>query len=261
MLSYQHAYHAGCRADVHKHAALAALLARLTEKPKPLSYMETHAGRGRYDLHAPEALKTGEAKQGIEAALKAKAIPAEHPYMRAIAGCRARHGGAAYPGSPEIARLTLRLEDQIHLMELHPQEHEALKRAVHADNVHVHNRDGFEGVLALSPPQPRRGLVFIDPSYEIKAEYDAAVDFVRKLHRKWPEAVILLWYPVLDAGLHAGLAEKLDAAALPKYLRREIAFPNPPERGMRGSGLVLVNEPFGAAADLDAAEAYATRAS
>ena len=65
MLSYQHLYHAGNLADVHKHALLAWMLDYLTRKDKPLSYLETHAGRGLYDLEAPEARKTGEALQGI----------------------------------------------------------------------------------------------------------------------------------------------------------------------------------------------------
>jgi 23S rRNA (adenine2030-N6)-methyltransferase len=239
MLSYQHAYHAGNRADLHKHAALARLIAALTVKPRPITYMETHAGRGLYDLSAPEALKTGEAAEGI---LKAELPPG--PYAGALARVRARHGAMAYPGSPLIALDLLRPEDRLHLMELHPAEHAALKRALRAPNVAIHRRDGFEGVLALSPPVPRKGLVLVDPSYEVKADYDAVPAFVAKLAAKWPEATVLVWYPILAEGRHA----RMVAALTPLGARRhEVRFGT--DRGMLGSGLIGVNLPHGFALD------------
>ena len=235
MLSYQHAYHAGNRADLHKHAALARLLAALTVKPRPITYLETHAGRGLYDLSAPEALKTGEAAEGI---LRAELPPG--PYAEALARVRARHGAMAYPGSPLIALELLRPEDRLHLMELHPAEHAALKRALRAPNVAIHRRDGFEGVLALSPPVPRKGLVLVDPSYEVKADYDAVPAFVAKLMAKWPEATVLVWYPILAEGRH----ERMAAALTPLgALRHEVRLGE--GRGMLGSGLIGVNLPHG----------------
>lgn len=241
MLSYQHAYHAGNRADLHKHAALARLIAALTAKPRPITYMETHAGRGLYDLAAPEALKTGEAAQGI---LKADLPPG--PYAGALARVRARHGAMAYPGSPLIARELLRPDDRLHLMELHPAEHAALRRALRAPNVAVHRRDGFEGVLALSPPVPRRGLVLVDPSYEVKADYAAVPDFVHRLLAKWPEVSVLIWYPILAEPRHAPLLSGL-APLSPQ--RDELHFGT--ERGMVGSGLLGINLPWGFALGAD----------
>lgn len=235
MLSYQHAYHAGNRADLHKHDALARLLAALTAKPRPVTYMETHAGRGLYDLSAPEARKTGEAADGI---LKAGLPPG--PYAEALARVRARHGAMAYPGSPLIARELLRGEDRLVLMELHPGEHAALKALMKRLGGEVHHRDGYEGVLALSPPVPRRGLVLVDPSYEVKAEYEAVADFVRKLLARWPEAVVLVWYPILAEARH----ERLIAGLSPlSVTRHEVDFGT--TRGMTGSGLVGVNLPWG----------------
>ena len=111
MLSYQHIFHAGNLADVHKHALLAWTLDYLVAKDKPLTYIETHAGRGLYDLTAAEAEKTGEAAAGIA---KAEAwLPADHPYRRRLAEVRAHHGDMAYPGSPLIAATTLRSADVI----------------------------------------------------------------------------------------------------------------------------------------------------
>jgi len=246
MLSYQHAYHAGNAADVHKHLHLALLLKRLTEKPKPLTYMETHAGRGLYDLASAEARKTAEADAGITAMLAEGRVPAG-PYRDVLESIRARHGESAYPGSPLIAARMLRGNDRLHLMELHPREHAALKRTLKAPNIHIHKRDGFEGVLALSPPTPRRGLVLIDPSYEVKSEYEAAGDFVLKLLTKWPQAVVMLWYPVLPAGLHEGLRDRLVTAGLPDLMVHEVEMPPHWEKGMHGSGVIIANLPYGLA--------------
>lgn len=259
MLSYQHGYHAGNLADVHKHAALAVLLAALTAKGKPLSYLESHAGRGLYDLAAPEARKTGEAAEGVTAALARGALPVDHPWTAAVGAVRAEHGPTAYPGSPAIARTLLRPGDRLHLMELHPQEHAALWAAlagpgVNLPGVHLHRRDGHEGLPALAPPMPRRGLALIDPSYELKDEYTRAAALVIDVHRKWPQGVILLWYPVLDAGLHHALPGILEASGVPRLWREEVRFTGSRLR-MRGSGLVCVNLPWGAEVPLQATSA------
>mgnify|MGYP005860626233 CR=1 FL=1 len=235
MLSYQHAYHAGNRADLHKHAALARLIGALTAKPRPITYMETHAGRGLYDLASPEALKTGEAADGI-----LRISPPAGPYAEALARVRTRHGPMAYPGSPLIARELLRPDDRLHLMELHPAEHAALRRALRAPNVAIHRRDGFEGVLALAPPQPRRGLVLVDPSYEVKADYAAVAAFAGRLVAKWPEAAVLIWFPILAEPRHGALLSGL--APLSPVLD-EVRFGG--GRGMVGSGLAGLNLPYG----------------
>ncbi len=253
MLSYLHAYHAGNAADLHKHIALAELLARLTAKPRGIAYAETHAGRGRYDLAAPEALKTGEAAQGVGLITPDPATA----FGRALAGFRATHGDRAYAGSPKIARALLRPHDSMTLMELHPGEHAALRTAMAGDGATIHRRDGFDGLLALAPLAPRRGLVLVDPSYEVKSDYAAAADFARRLIAKWPETVVAIWYPLLPAGRHAHLLCGLAPLA---YAYDEVDFIRPPERGMTGSGVAIVNPPHGAAAIFDAAHAQAAPA-
>jgi 23S rRNA (adenine2030-N6)-methyltransferase len=235
MLSYQHAYHAGNRADLHKHDALARLLASLTVKPRGITYMETHAGRGLYDLAAPEALKTGEAAEGV---LKADLPPG--PYAQALKELRGARGPMAYPGSPLIARMMLRPQDRMHLMELHPAEHAALRRAMKGSGAAVHRRDGYEGVLALSPPEPRRGLVLIDPSYEVKSEYDGVAAFVTRLFARWPEATVLIWYPLLPEGRHTRLVDGLRPLG-PARDERDFGS----RTGMIGSGLMGLNLPYG----------------
>lgn len=242
MLSYQHGYHAGGPADLHKHRALAGLLSLLTRKARPVTYMDSHAGRGLYDLGGEQATKTGEWRAGIGAA-----TPEDGPFWHALAGIRAQHGPNAYPGSPALARQVLRAQDRLILMELHPAEHGALKAALAGPGVEIHRRDGREGLLALSPPKPRRGLALIDPSYERKEEYGETADFALDLARKWPEGAILIWYPILAANRHAAMVERI-RARVPGLLVNETHFDPHGGRksGMTGSGLALLNAPYGA---------------
>ena len=244
MLSYQHGYHVGNLADVHKHALLAWMLDYLTRKPKPLSYIETHAGRGLYDLAAPEARKTGEAAQGIGRA--EGWFDADHPYAQALAATRAGFGPAAYPGSPLLAATLLRPEDRIHLAEAHPGEHAALVRLMD-DGAHIRHEDGFAMARALVPPTPRRGLMLIDPSFELPADYARLPPFTAAMARKWPVGIIALWYPILTDARHGAMLAAL-AEAHPDALRHEVRFP-PARAGHRmvGSGLFVINPPWGLA--------------
>ncbi|MBF0145837.1 MAG: 23S rRNA (adenine(2030)-N(6))-methyltransferase RlmJ [Magnetococcales bacterium] len=247
MLSYQHDYHAGGPADVHKHASLAVILARMTAKDQPMTYIESHSGGGVYDLESPMAAKTGEAQQGIQRLL-AHGMPREdHPYRQVIEKIRARFGPAHYPGSPWLARLSLRPADSIHLMELHPGTLAQLRQTFRGEkNVHIHHRNGYEGVLALLPPTPRRCLVLVDPSYEVKTEYEQVGQLIPKIHRKCPGAVIMVWYPLLKDHLHPGLCHQLERSELPKFARREVFIAEPQTtRRMYGSGLMFVNLPHG----------------
>jgi 23S rRNA (adenine2030-N6)-methyltransferase len=245
MLSYQHHYHAGNAADVHKHAVLAWVLDYLTRKDKPLSYIETHAGRGLYDLGDAAAIKTGEAVLGV--GRLAERFAADHPYRRCLDAVRARHGEAAYPGSPLIAAEGLRAGDKLHLTELHSGEYAHLRAAMAPFAAHVRKQDGFEMAHALCPPTPRRGLMLIDPSYEVKADYDALPRHLTRIARSWNVGILVLWYPILGAGGHTGMLDAL-RAAFPDALRHEVPVTaGATGRGMRGSGLFVVNPPYGLA--------------
>jgi 23S rRNA (adenine2030-N6)-methyltransferase len=246
MLSYQHIYHAGNLADVQKHALLCQMLAYLTVKDKPLSYFETHSGRGLYGLDAVEAVKTGEAAAGIDAVEARGWFDAEHPYMQALNAVREQHGARSYPGSPLLARQLLRDQDRMSLAELHPQEFAALDDLFPRRAANCVKQDGYQMVMERTPPEPRRGILLIDPAYEVKSEYDAIPAFVSKLHRKWNVGVIAIWYPVLTTGAHLGMVKALEALDLPKVLRHEVSF-GPARKGHRmvGSGMFVVNTPFG----------------
>ncbi len=245
MLSYQHIYHAGNMADVHKHALQAWVIDYMIRKDKPLTYMETHAGRGLYDLGSEAAIKTGEAASGIEVVERMGWFDTSHPYARALASVRRKNGPRSYGGSPVIAGELLRETDPIRLAELHPQEHNALLEVMKPYRAIVDKRDGLELVNSICPPDPRRGMLLIDPSFERKEEYQTFADFLPKLVRKWSVGVVLLWYPILTSGLHKPMIMSL-RRALPEGFVHEVGFP-PAREGHRmiGSGLFVVNPPFG----------------
>ncbi len=241
MLSYQHAYHAGNLADVHKHALLAWLLATLAAKDKPLSYIETHAGRGLYDLAGAQARKTGEAAAGI--GRLADRIAPDHPYRRVLDAVRARHGPDAYPGSPMLAANLLRPDDRVTLAELHSAEHDALARAMAGTGARVQRRDGIALAQAVCPPRPRRGVLVVDPSYEVATDYTTLPRAMAAIARKWNVGVLVLWYPVLAGRAHRAMLDAL-RAAMPGLAVFQADFA-PGARGLQGSGLAVVNPPWG----------------
>lgn len=247
MLSYQHAYHAGNLADVHKHAVLALVLAYMAQKTKPISYLETHAGRGLYDLSSKEALKTGEATSGVGAILNQFAP--EHPYRRVVERVRAEHGPDAYPGSPlfaaDMAQDIDRTGDRLQLAELHPKEHEALVDVMPRSGVHIYKEDGFPWAARLCPPTPRRGLMMIDPSYELAHDYTGIAGFIDGLHGLWPVGVIMLWYPILDSGEHEEMADAIMAARYKDALFHEVIFKKAAmHHRLKGSGMIVINAPY-----------------
>lgn len=246
MLSYQHGYHAGNLADVHKHRVLAQVLAAMVRAhPRDaITYMETHAGRGVYDLSDVQAKKTGESREGILALLKQKDVfsRVDDAYMQAVKNTQTRFGVTWYPGSPHIARYVLRPSDLMCCFELHPQEFAALNMRLKAKNVRLYKKDGYAGVMSVSPPMDSRvGLVLIDPSFEIKSEYEKVAEFIPALHKRWPEAVVLLWYPILEAGLHVEMIAQLKRMAHADMWHHEDMFPHDSLLRMKGSGLFAIN--------------------
>jgi len=254
MLSYQHSYHAGNFADVHKHTALVLLLQHLRAKDTPLCYVDSHAGRGLYDLRGPEAQKTREADAGILRLLaRAGPVGAASDYLELVRSFNSGDTVDCYPGSAALARSLLRPQDRAILLERHPGEHRALKAAMGRDKrIGIHARDCYEGLPALLPPAIRRGLVLVDPSYEVRSEYEDVAALVIRAMDRWANAVYLIWYPLLAAGRHRLLLERLGQCAPHAMLTSELRIDARPF-GMSGSGLVVINTPWGFDEKLDAA--------
>lgn len=249
MLSYRHSFHSGNHADVLKHLLLLAVLQKLGEKEKPFSYIDSHSGAGIYDLQSANALMNAEHETGI-ARLWQQALshPLLRSYLECVASVNQDHQLHHYPGSPGVAQWAMRVQDRLHLLDLQAAELEALRVFIGRDaRVSIHQRDAFEGLLALTPPEPRRGMVLIDPSYEDKSDYQSVVNIVRKLQRRWPVGVVAIWYPLLGkardqgAWLKASLVRE-NLSALSSY---ELSVaPQSEEFGMYGSGMLLVNTPW-----------------
>lgn len=247
MLSYQHGYHAGNFADVLKHIVLNRLLNYLTQKDKPLFYLETHSGKGLYDLRDKQAEKTGEYKQGIQLLWPDKnKLPAHFSdYINTIISINTKDTLRYYPGSPYIALHLLRSIDRAYLCELHPAEFAALKTMSHASRkVHFSNTDGMASLTALVPPPEKRGLIFIDPSYEIKEEYKTIPQALKQAFEKFGNGVFCLWYPIVDKRLTEQLLRRLQGIGGKNALRIEFSLTSKPSEGMAGSGLWIINPPY-----------------
>ena len=244
MLSYQHGYHAGGFADVHKHAALCLLIDHLLKKPAPFCVIDTHAGRGLYNLRDEQASKTGEWRGGI--GRLADVSPKSEGLSRYLAIVRDLNGSGEivrYPGSPMIAAKAIRADDRLVLVEGHPAELEALRFVFRRDpRVHVHKRDSLEALPALVPPAEKRGLVLVDPSYEVKSEYESVPRAVSAALRRWPVGIYAVWYPILPDARHETLLDGLQAAC-PEMLTAELSGPAR-DQGLIGTGLAVLNPPW-----------------
>ncbi|WP_449409273.1 23S rRNA (adenine(2030)-N(6))-methyltransferase RlmJ [Methylobacterium komagatae] len=235
-----------------KHTALTLLLRRLLQKPKPFMVIDTHAGGGLYDLSAPEALKTGEAIDGV-GRLELGHLAAAAPYATAVGPHLAR---GYYPGSPVITSDALRLTDRLAACELRPDDAGQLKRLFASDKrVSVHHRDGYEAMLALVPPTERRGLVFVDPPFERTDEAERLAGRLAAATRKWPTGIFAAWYPIKDFRIASVISDTLAREAMPNVLRVDFLREPVDGRSLVGGGMVFINAPWGFVDELGAAAA------
>jgi len=248
MLSYLHAFHAGNFADVHKHAALVLALNMMQAKASGIACIDTHAGSALYDLDDERARKTAEADAGIRKlwpqldSLAAADWQLLRPYLQQLnSGANLRQ----YPGSPAWFGHYLRAQDSLGVFELHPSETSSLNQWASGKRLRVTQQDGLAGLLKVLPPRQPRLLVLIDPSYEVKTDYTAVAETLSRAWHKCRHGVFLVWYPILTSGLEQTLLDGLRAGPVRKILRSEVRLHTPPERGMVGSGMLVINPPWG----------------
>lgn len=247
MLSYQHGYHAGNFADVIKHVTLTRLIDYLTRKEKPVFYLETHAGRGLYDLKDSQANKTAEYKQGIALLWEKRQTlpPVFHPYLGLLKDLNPNQSLRYYPGSPTIAIAQFRQQDRLICCERHPQEFEHLAQLNRqGKRVFFTETDGIHQLKALLPPPEHRGLIFIDPAYEIKNEYKQIPQAIKKVYSHFASGVYCLWYPLIDEYHHQQLLRNLADIPTTNALRLEFQLTKPQSGGMTGCGLWIANPPY-----------------
>mgnify|MGYP002700320300 FL=1 len=250
MLSYRHAFHAGNFADVLKHSVLTLVLDYMTRKEKGFHYIDSHSGAGMYQLSDEYAQKTGEYKNGIAKLINDDNIPeALQPYIDLIKELNPSNSTGEldlYPGSPGIAKRFMRRQDSTHLFELHSTDIQHLTDFCYRwKKVFVKQSDGYQGVLGLLPPPSRRGVVLIDPPYELKEDYHKAVNTIIKAYKKFATGTYILWYPVVKRGLVESMKASFVNSEVKNLLQLEFCLSDDTdEYGMTGTGLFIVNPPW-----------------
>lgn len=255
-MNYRHHYHAGNYADVFKHTLLLLLIRAMQRKEKGFLYLDTHAGRGGYDLSVPSVLPDGRSREpehpaGIGRLWGAADLPAVlQDFVALVRRFNDRNGATGgelkhYPGSPWIAKLLLRPQDRMALCELREDDAEALDfEFARESRVTVQVLDGYTGLKALLPPPEKRALVLIDPPFEAKGEFAAVARGLKDALKRLPGAVVAVWYPITERAGTADLQQTLAALAAPAlFAELRIAGEASLVR-MKGCGLLVLNPPW-----------------
>lgn len=253
MLSYQHGFHAGNFADVLKHMVLANTLEYLTQKDKPLYFLDTHAGRGWYSLTHPTALKTAEFEKGIAKLWGAKDAP--KPVADYLALIKSFNRGPElryYPGSSLQAAKLLREQDRVHGCELHPQEAEAFAENAYDYGIRAFAEDGLAHLKATLPPLERRGCVLIDPSYEREQEDYDVINAVGDALKRFATGTYLIWYPIVNKTRAEQFCKRMGKLPVKSLLQAELYEREPTGDlgGMAGTGMLIINGPWNLQAQL-----------
>ena len=255
-MNYRHHYHAGNYADVFKHVLLLQLIRAMQRKEKGFLYLDTHAGRGGYDLSVPSVLPDGRSREpehpaGIGRLWDATELPAVlQDYLALVRRFNDRNGAAGpelkfYPGSPWVAKLLLRPQDRMALCELRPDDAEALDfDFARESRVTVQAIDGYVGLKALLPPPEKRALVLIDPPFESKAEFTAIRRGLGEALRRLPGAVCAVWYPLTERARADEFQYAVRELAVPAFFAELSIAGDDSLLRMKGCGLLILNPPW-----------------
>ncbi|MFY8273599.1 23S rRNA (adenine(2030)-N(6))-methyltransferase RlmJ [Pseudoalteromonas sp. SSDWG2] len=247
MLSYRHSFHAGNPADVIKHLILAQSLKHMVKKDKPFDYIDTHSGAGFFALENADMQKTKEYEDGIAKLWDYQGeVAAISEYVALIKGLNNTESLAHYPGSPKVAEQYLRKHDKGWFFELHPQDLTLLEKNMSGKrSLRVKGENGFTGLLGLVPPISRRACVLMDPPYEIKTDYDKAVDSLIKAHKRFSTGTYLLWYPVVERERIDRIEQRLQQSGIKNIQLFELATSADTDvHGMTASGMIAINPPY-----------------
>ena len=248
MLSYRHGYHAGNYADVLKHSVLLQVLKLMHKKPTPFAYIDTHAGAGGYALTDQFSQKTGEYLEGVAKLWGKEDLP--EPLAEYIADVTHFNQGkpelSFYPGSPAFVDMNRYEKERMVLHELHGADYAQLEEQFTGDRyIRIVKDDGLKGLIAAVPPRERRGVILVDPSYEIKTDYQDVPNAIIKAHKKFATGVYMLWYPVVNRAQTEGMLKILAQSGIKNQLRIEQAVrADSDEFGMTAAGLWIINPPW-----------------
>lgn len=247
MLSYRHGFHAGNFADVLKHTVLIHTLDYMMQKEKALRIIDTHAGAGVYKLSGAQAQKNREFENGIGRLWSMANVPtAVAHYLNAVRKLNERDQLQIYPGSPLFTQTLMREQDRLFLHELHPSDFQFLRDCMRDDKrIKVLNEDGFASMQALLPPPDRRALVLLDPSYEVKSDYQHLVKQVIQAHKRFATGTFLIWYPVVLRQRIDEMELALQKSGIKNIQLMELGLQTDnPEFGMTSSGMIVINPPW-----------------
>ena len=256
-MNYQHSYHAGNFADVVKHVLLLQLLEMMSAKPKPYYILDAYGGRGLYSLASDEAKKTGEAIHGITKLLaqdNSQAPQAVQTYLQDIGYAKKFYDKHVYPGSPWFIAHHIEKQQDAHpeinnraeAFEWKASEFDALNYQLHQLPIGVQHRNAYEGILAVLPPQEKRGLILIDPPFEQEhRDFSALVDLLVKAHKKWSTGVLALWYPIKNNDAVELFYKKMKRTEIRRQFILELnIFPPDLPMGLNGTGMLVINSPW-----------------
>ena len=260
-MNYRHHFHAGNFADVMKHVLLLQILTRLNQKDKPYRYIDTHGGAGKYDLSTSEAQKSGEFLNGIhrlvklDDSIKRNAPEGVQQYLKIVEKMREGSGKGAYPGSPWFALEGMREIDKATIFEMQRDVFQQLYYNVRDKRAGLHERDAYEGLFGVIPPKEKRGLVMIDPPYEVeRKDFPQLVDLIATAYKKWPTGVFAIWYPIKDRAMIDRFEKKMIKTGIRRQLFCEVCvWPDDTPVGLNGCGLLVINPPCKFSEDADEA--------
>lgn len=256
-MNYDHAYHAGNFADVFKHIILIALLQSMKKKSAPFCYLETHAGKGIYDLTSTPSQKGKEYTLGIEKLYQQKDAPSLiQTYLDVVAHVNQdKHHNIKelqyYPGSPLIAKHFLRANDRIIACELKKETHDQLKNLFKSDTqAAVHHLDGWLALKAFLPPAEKRGMILIDPSYENPNELTHILNALTFSLKKFQQGIYAIWYPIKDPNPIIRFHQNIAKIAQSVLVLELSIYANMPHH-FNGCGIILINPPYQLEEEMD----------
>lgn len=253
MLSYRHGFHAGNFADVLKHLVLIQLLDYFCQKPKSFCYLDTHAGAGLFALDDEFALKNREFDTGIGKLWDRQDLPEQiAAYVQQVKQVNPSRKLTRYPGSPLIAKQRVRQQDRLLLCELHSTDVQLLSKNLGKDSrITTYHADGLSQSLKCLPPLERRGLILIDPSYELKQDYTHVPDTLIKMHKRFATGTFALWYPVIERKRCEQLVHRIKESGIKNIQRFELGIrQDQAGHGMTASGMIVINPPWTLATQL-----------
>ena len=248
-MNYRHIYHAGNFADCLKHTVFSRIITYMQRKDKAFRIIDTHAGPGIYDLSSEEAQKTGEWKDGIGRLLEAqwskKAKELLEPYFSAVEAYNSDGKLQFYPGSPMLARNLMRKQDRLTLNELHPEDFKSLSKHFAGDiQVKTQEISGWSGLKSNLPPKEKRGILLVDPAFEVKGDFFRMVRGAGEALERFSTGTMCFWYPIKH-----GLEMKefnhdmTNVVGHPNTIVTEL-WVKDSQKSLNGSGMVIVNPPF-----------------